>query len=73
LDGKGTFHGMGLISIRTGTGNFGQRVEENVIKRIRRMPVKESVKNLALSIKPYIAPDVRALSTEILKDKQNEV
>ena len=56
LDGKGTFHGMGIISISTGTAQQSEDVKARAIQRLKRRCVTDVVVNRGVPILQYNLP-----------------
>ena len=67
LDGKGTFHAMGLVSSTTGTS---ENVEFNNAHRVKHQSLKrvnDVVKGRGIEITHYIPPEVSGLSKIVFK------
>jgi len=50
IDGRGSFHGMGIIAVSTKTGAGRETVRSTAIKRLARRPVKEVTAHLGVEI-----------------------
>ena len=59
LDGKGTFHGMGIINITS--GSFG--TELSPIKRQQLMKVKDVTKNKGIPIVSFVRTEISGFSS----------
>jgi hypothetical protein len=62
LDGQGTFHGMGIISVSTPTDMHSPDQLEQAVPRLRRTRVNALVINRGIPVVPYYSSDVRGLS-----------
>ena len=60
LDGKGTFHAMGIMVSSTGKGERGSTMA--AIPRRKIMRVGDLIRNCAIPIKPYVLPLSSGLS-----------
>ena len=69
IDGTGTFHGMGIISMTTPCNRLDPRglFSQQPVKRLQRSKVSEVVKNRGIPISYYVAPDRTSLSMLKLK------
>ena len=58
LDGTGTFHGMGIISVSTANGTFfANHHQLPPIKRQKLLRVKDVIRNKGVPILPFIRSD----------------
>lgn len=67
LDGRGTFHGMGIIratSCLSGNMDLSRR---NIVRLAQRLTVKEIVKNKGITIHPYHLPLKAGLREHIFR------
>ena len=71
LDGCGTFHGMGVISMTTPcspvTGGHFSKPVLAAVKRVRHVTVDRIIKNRGVLIASYKVPEITALLTLKLK------
>jgi len=63
LDGKGTFHGMGIIAVSTRTAQQSEGVKARAIRRLKRRCVRDVVINRGVPILQYNLPERQGLST----------
>jgi len=74
LDGCGTFHGMGVISMTSPcspvTGGHFSKPVLAAAKRVRRVTVDRIIKNRGIPIASYKVPEITALLTLKLKPLQ---
>jgi len=69
LDGTGSFHGMGIISMTTpciSNGDFSSS-DITAIKRLKRVTAENITRNRGIPLLHYHAPDTPALSKLVLK------
>ena len=69
IDGTGTFHGMGIISMTTPCDRSELRglFSQQHVERLQRSKVSQVVKNRGIPISYYVAPDRTSLSMLKLK------
>lgn len=70
LDGKGTFHGMGIILMRTplDVKESGKCGQDKPIRRLQRNTVSQVVAGHSIPVVQYTAAEVSALSTLTFTD-----
>ena len=70
LDGKGTFHGMGIILMRTplDVQESGKCGQDKPIRRLQRNTVSQVVAGHSIPVVQYTAAEVCALSTLTFTD-----
>jgi hypothetical protein len=68
LDGKGTFHGMGIIAVRYGLNGHVPDSDKHAITRLKHMRMGEVARGRGIDILHYIPPTTKALSKVILKE-----
>ena len=66
LDGRGSFHGMGLIAVSAVLDRSQPGMRQQTIVRLQRMKAKYSIKFLGLPIKQYFQPERKPLSTVVV-------
>ncbi|KAG1670841.1 hypothetical protein GQR58_016642 [Nymphon striatum] len=69
LDGKKTFHGMGIIQVSTNSSGTHNR--EKAIKRQKLELVNLVTKNRGIPIKQYIETNLSVMSTKIFKSMRD--
>ena len=57
LDGKSSFHGMGVIAVSTPTDGQQQAIERQAVQRVKRKPVATAVGNLGIPVLTYHFPE----------------
>jgi hypothetical protein len=62
LDGRGSFHGMGIIAVSTKTPAYTEEVRDEAIVRLKRSYAKDVVKKHGLQILLYCSPEKPGLS-----------
>ena len=67
LDGRGTFHGMGIIAVSSPTDNRPLISKSRVITRQRRIKVEDLTKDKGVPIVQYISQPERGLESMIYK------
>ena len=70
LDGRGTFHGMGIISVSTPTTSTVTWRHEQLVRRENLVKSKALVLNKGVPISQYILPQKQALSSLKMKPIQ---
>jgi len=68
IDGRGSFHGMGLIAVTSLTGTNKMALRQAAIKRLSRVSAKASVRSLGLPIQEYTKPGKSSLSLVVIKE-----
>src|SRR6218665_444324 len=68
IDGRGSFHGMGLIAVTSLTGTNKMALRHAAIKRLSRVSPKASVRSLGLPIQEYTKPGKSSLSLVVIKE-----
>ncbi len=67
LDGKGTFHGMGIIAVSTPKDGTPLIAKSHVVSRQKRIKVNELVKDRGVPIFQYVGPLEKGLASVIYK------
>jgi len=62
LDGKGTFHGMGLIAVSTKTEAWSANLRRRAVNRVKRTNVMDVVNRKGVPIVQYHLPEKQGLS-----------
>ena len=70
LDGKGSFHGMGIMAVSMSYDKTASRLLENPIKRLKRVPVADSVRPFKFTIHDFFCSGPRGLSSMVVSERK---